>query len=268
MSRRFLLIDTSALAYRAWHTTGGLSHGGVETGVAFGVFREVLKLEAEFVIRRIVWCFDGGCECRRAVSPEYKVARPGDGADREAVAGQIKELYRRWLPAVGFRNLLRRRGFEADDVIAAVVGGLPPADEAVIVSGDHDLWQLLRPGVSVYAPVKGRLTTDESFRAEWGLEPRDWAKVLAIAGCPGDGVRGIDGVGEKSAAQWLAGRLDPKGKRWAAIRDGWQRIGANDRLVRLPFPGVGRFDLADDADVVDWRPVLKELGMRSLLEGF
>ncbi|MBU1079257.1 MAG: hypothetical protein KKB59_02090, partial [Spirochaetes bacterium] len=60
--RPWLLLDVSALAYRALFSIGGdLSHRGVKTGVVFGVFRAVLELMELHDTHRTVWCFDRGC---------------------------------------------------------------------------------------------------------------------------------------------------------------------------------------------------------------
>ncbi len=264
-----LIVDVSALAYRALHTTGDLSHEGVATGVTFGVFREVMGLMEDFGTSRVAWCFDGGCGKRRELSPTYKAARRDrelteeEAEARRACREQIDAMQKDYLPAAGFRNLFRRSGYEADDVIASVSLSLPETDRAVIVSGDHDLFQLLRCNVSQWLPVRKRMVTAASFEAEWGVPPGAWPKVLAIAGCDGDGVEGIRGVGEKTAVKWLRGTLKPGSVKWEAIRAGMSRAKENDRLVRLPFPGVGRFELAE-GERIDWGPVLRRLGMGTL----
>ena len=264
-----LLIDVSGLAYRAVYTTGGLSHGGIGTGVVFGVVRTVMDLMDLFSTDRAAWCFDGGYQKRLEISPVYKrhrvdVPSTGEGQARaearEAVWEQTRMMYREWLPLAGFGNLFRRKGYEADDVIAAVCrdwGG-----QKVIVSGDNDLWQLI-DGTTCIWRAKGKLVTSRSFVDEWGIDPTMWADVKAIAGCPGDNVIGVRGVGEKTAAKFLAGRLKPESRAYRAIvenNDVWRR---NLELVRLPFPGVGRFELRED-DSVDWEPLLDRLGMGSI----
>jgi 5'-3' exonuclease len=105
----------------------------------------------------------------------------------------------------------RRRGVEADDLVA--VNALHHRREmpVVVVSGDRDLRQLARGEgggqheVIVYAPTLGRTPAQlwdvEAVLARYGLEPRLLADVMALSGDPGDGVPGVPGIGEKRAAK-------------------------------------------------------------------
>ena len=104
----------------------------------------------------------------------------------------------------------------------------------VIVSTDQDLWQLLSGDrVTVWNPRTKKMLTEQAFRERWGIGPSQWADVKAIAGCPGDGVPGVPGVGEKTAAKFMAGRLKDTTKAYNRVveaNDLWER---NLRLVRL-----------------------------------
>jgi len=107
------------------------------------------------------------------------------------------------------------------------------------------------------------MLTEAWLIGEYGIAPSQWADVKAIAGCSSDGVEGVRGVGEKTAAKFLRGNLKPASKAHQAIVAGnnvWRR---NLPLVRLPFPGVGKFDLESDSEL-DWNPTFYKLGMSSL----
>jgi 5'-3' exonuclease len=90
--------------------------------------------------------------------------------------------------------------------------------------------------------------------------------VKALAGCPGDNVIGVHGVGEKTAVKFLGGHLKEDTKAWRAILGATELWRRNLDLVRLPFPGVGKFDLVDEGiKPSDWEPVLVDrLGMKSM----
>ena len=282
MTKPLLILDVSCLAYRALYSTGALSHEGVGTGVIYGVLRDTVSLMEEHATDRIAFCFDGGYAKRLEVFGGYKAGRKPDRDNpmemelakaRWEVRRQLGRLRKHYLPRIGFRNIFRREGYEADDVIASLCGLIAADDEAVVVSTDDDLLQLIRlpipmlgqGRVLVWNPATKRPTTFDSFRREKGIRPEQWALVKAIAGCASDCVPGVKGVGEKTAIKYLVGKLKETTKAWAKIEGSSELIERNMRLVQLPFPGVGEFDLRED-EVTDenWRRVLKKLGIKSL----
>jgi len=268
MSRTWLLLDVSGLAYRSMHTLGDLSHEGIATGAIYGMFRAVLEMMEVYATNNLVWCFDRGYDCRLAVCPTYKANRKTDDDPEKREARRImrQQLYRLrtdYLPAMGFRNVLSQEGFEADDVLASVCGNLPGKDRAIIVSSDHDLFQLLSPRVSMLSPSSKSIVTADSFRAEWGIGPDQWMDVLAMAGCDGDNVVGLDGIGYKTAVKFLTGNLKDSTKAFRHIVSNNGMWRHNLELVRLPFTGTKRFELVEDG-VIDWDGMFHRLGMASL----
>ncbi|GDY52297.1 hypothetical protein SVIO_029200 [Streptomyces violaceusniger] len=105
--------------------------------------------------------------------------------------------------------------YEADDVIGTLTGrAAGPVD---IVTGDRDLFQLVddERGVRVLYPVKGVGTlqlVDESYvREKYGVTGRGYADLALLRGDPSDGLPGVPGVGEKTAAKLLAAHGDLAG---------------------------------------------------------
>src|SRR5690606_4825406 len=154
-----LLIDVSSLAHRALHTTGGLSFEGMPTGVLFGVLRDIESFVDLFVADRCVFAFDsGGGGHRQRLYPDYKSSRRSKELTEDEkriladYRAQIVRLEREILPDMGFRNIYKERGFEADDVIAHCAERIPSEDDAIIITSDNDLWQCLRGNVSWYSP--------------------------------------------------------------------------------------------------------------------
>lgn len=104
---------------------------------------------------------------------------------------------------------------EADDVIGTLTGRAGgPVD---IVTGDRDLFQLVddERGVRVLYPVKGVGTlqlVDESYvREKYGVDGRGYVDLALLRGDPSDGLPGVPGVGEKTAAKLLAAHGDLAG---------------------------------------------------------
>lgn len=264
----WLLLDVSYLCHRAWHSTGALSHEGQSTGVAYGVLRDVEAMIQLHQPTITVFAFDGpGENIRRAISPGYK--RRNDRLTEEErerrreLYSQIDALRTKILPESGYSNMISVRGYEGDDVIAAVAQIIPDKDEGVIVSCDGDLLQCLRENVVLYNIVRKKATTVTAFRQEWGIEPEQWPSVKAIAGCRGDDVVGVPGIGDKSAALWVRGLLKPGSKKHTAILDNLHVHNANLPLVKLPFPGLELPEIvADVYDAAKQMAVKQELGIR------
>lgn len=269
----WLLIDCHYLMYRAHYAMGQLRHEGQATGATFGFFRDLIALSDRFDTNRFVFCFDYG-ESRRCDDLEcYKQNRKKNPRPEEellehkAIKKQIHQLRTSTLYKLGFRNILFQGGYEADDIIASVVqNSIAYEDEAIIVSSDSDLLQLLESNrVLMYNPAKKKITNAKSFRQEWGIPPCFWADVKAMAGCTSDNIPGIRGVGEKTACKYLAGKLDSTSKKYKSITDNVEITTRNLRLVKLPYKGVGEFELQDDKpNRKAWKEITGEMGMESI----
>lgn len=249
-----LLVDGNYLAWRAYHSTGMLRHNDIETGVAFGLLREV-EAQIEFHgAQRVVLAFDHPSKgLRKGILPTYKSSRKSnrkdlDEEELEKLAifyEQVRRLKQELLPMVGYRNIVEVPGYEADDIIAGYAQKVDGTDEAVIISADGDLFQCLTPKVWFHNPTSKKTTTISSFVDKWGVLPEQWASVKAMAGCKTDDIPGIKGIGDKTAAQWFSGKLK-EGKKFKAILDNLDVYNNNLPLVRLPFPGLVLPDLVDD----------------------
>lgn len=276
MNSPWLLLDVNYLCYRAFYSTGGLSYEGQLTGVTFGVLREVLKLEDLFNTKRVVFCFDVGRPKRCDDLPSYKSNRRSHKemtTEEEAVYSQFRQqvdlLRKSYLPDIGYRNVCWHDGYEADDILASIVKySLNDGDEAIIVSSDNDLYQLLSiPGVTIWNPRISKIETAVTFQREWGIPPSRWVHVKAMAGCSGDNIKGIEGIGEKTACRWQAGQLKSGSKAFERILAGHAVYTRNLPLVRLPYPGVKMFDLTEDeVDDQKWKMVMDRLGFKSMRE--
>ncbi len=269
---KWLLVDGTYLAYRAWYAIDHLSYKGVGNTVAFGVIRELDKQRELRQSDRTVIAFDhSGRGLRRDLMEGYKASRrlPDDRSDIDSqnrkleFRDQLRRLTKQILPDLGYRNVISEKGYEADDIIAKAADDLPEGDTAVIVTADKDMWQCLRSSVSWYNPQLNKLVTSESFRNVWGIEPAQWAAVKALAGCPTDDVPGIEGVGEKTAAKWEAGKLSPESKAYKKIKDNLSIITRNFPIVALPYSGLRLPKLHSD-NLTDRRRaiVFDELGFK------
>lgn len=271
-----ILIDSHALAYRAFYTTGSLSHGDRVTGIPFGYFTTLLDLSERFKTNQFAFLWDGIGSRRRSVYKEYKASRwegktEEELAERKKIHAQIDALRDDILPACGFKNIFKQDGFEADDLMAKIVddeGLRVHKRQFVGVSGDHDLFQLLRfPNFKLYTPNDKKLWDASTFSLEFGIPAREWVAVKSIAGCPGDGVPGVPGVAEKSAIAFIKDELKPESVKARAIESAGEIISRNHKLVRLPFPGTGAMKMEEQhwEDTKILLETFKDLGFESFL---
>jgi len=274
----YLLLDSSYLFYRAFYAMGDLSFGGVKNGGVYGFFRELVTLQERWQTNRFVFCFDVGRSKRRDMNSDYKANRKEWETDEECkvheeIYNQLTCLREKYLPYMGYRNIVWQKGYEADDLIAAICRfptlGHKSEDTAIIVSADADLFQILdNPRVSIWNPQKKELLDGDSFREKWGISPSSWASVKAIAGCTSDNIRGIERVGEKTAVKFLSGTLNPDTKAHRNIVLGRKIWSENLNLTQLPLDGTKQWRFVEDKTSDErWNKAMGKLGMKSLIRG-
>ena len=260
-----LMVDMGYVCSRAFYATGHLSFDGRGTGVALGVIETIELCRERFAVDRTALAFDYGIGQRRVIYPQYKANRRVSQTDEEKLlrAEYIKQL--KWVPAVfrrlGYRNLLRQRSYEADDVIASVAKRLEADDRGIIVSADQDLWQLIRANVVCFDPRTKKVMDRDSFVREWGLDPALWSHVKSLAGDPSDNIEGIRGVGLKTAVKYFVSPGELSEKKRDLINNSIGIYNRNLQLIRLPFEGTDKFDLRDDELTAERRAwVMERLG--------
>lgn len=267
--KTWLVIDVSYLCHRAFHTTKDLSWKGKATGVVFGFLKSISALKDDFQTDNIAFCFEHPYLFRREVFPAYKKKRhtrelsPDETKAMEGLSIQIHELRKRYLPRIGFKNVFCYRGFESDDIMAAIA--YSTRDEVILVTADQDLYQCLRENVSLFSPQTRKMMTYAKFFKTYGISPARWAVMKAIAGCKTDEVPGIKGIGELTALKYLTGIAGDHIYKKITSDEACEIVNRNRRLVKLPYEGCPIPELKDDRiDPEGWREVCEMLGMKSI----
>ncbi|MEV6521685.1 5'-3' exonuclease H3TH domain-containing protein [Longispora sp. NPDC051575] len=155
----------------------------------------------------LVVAFDGenSRAARQALYPPYKahrVRRPEDEALLTAVP-----VIRRTLEQSGIA-VYAMAGAEGDDQIASIVAGEKPDRRIAVWSRDRDLYALVTDRVLVLdakRPRGERFVTERVVLAEYGVTPAQWTDYRALVGDSSDGIPGVTGIGEDTAARVLAG---------------------------------------------------------------
>ncbi|PSJ28444.1 flap endonuclease [Streptosporangium nondiastaticum] len=213
-----MLLDTASLYFRAYFGVPDSVRApdGTPVNAVRGLLDFIARLVQDHHPDDLVACmdFDWRPHWRVELIPSYKAHRVAEetasGPDEEEVPDTLSPqvpVIEAVLDAIGIARV-GAVGYEADDVIGTLAGrAAGPVD---IVTGDRDLYQLVddRRGVRVLYPVKGVGTlqpVDETLlREKYGVDGAGYADLALLRGDPSDGLPGVPGVGEKTAAKLLA----------------------------------------------------------------
>ncbi len=205
-----LLVDGSSYLYRAYHALPDLrAADGFPTGAVHGMVAMMRWLRDRHPAALAACVFDAsGPTFRDDWYPDYKANRaPMPDALRQQIA-PIHEVVR----LLGWPVLVVP-GIEADDAIGTLAAQAAAAGREVLIStGDKDLAQLVTPQVRlINTMAKPPEVLDEAaVMAKFGVPPTRIVDYLTLIGDAVDNVPGVDKVGPKTAAKWIAdhGSLD------------------------------------------------------------
>ncbi len=202
LKENFYIIDGSSYIFRAYYAIRPLSNSrGLPTHAVLGFTQMLLKLLKEYRPSHWVVTFDSKAPSfRKEKYPPYKANRAAPPEDLIPQFDYIKKV----VAALRVPSL-ERPGFEADDIIATLVRRhLPSQVEAVIVSSDKDLMQLVNSRVVLLDTMKDKIVGIEGVREKFGVGPEQVSEVLALAGDSSDNIPGVPGIGPKTASQLVA----------------------------------------------------------------
>ena len=231
-----------------------------DSGAVYGNLAALSQMFTELRPSHMLWCFDRGkSDFRTELLPTYKAHRfespdrhiKYGGTDERTVSEILAPQYLAFEEFLGYRGIdtWGVKGWEADDLIAATVLKAKNKMPIFIVSGDHDMEQLVDHGpdcrVTVYKPnlSKGqdRFFGPDQVREKYDVEPNQLSQLFALVGDKSDNIEGIKGVGPKTAAKWmnkygdLPTILEQEPKVNPADRS---RVSTNFFLMDLSQPGI------------------------------
>jgi DNA polymerase-1 len=206
--RTLLLVDGSSYLYRAFHALPDLRNGrGEAMGAIYGVLAMLRRLAADHNATAKACVFDAkGKTFRDDLYAAYKANRPPMPDDLAAQIAPLREA----VAALGW-PVLAVEGVEADDVIATLAHMARGQGMHCIVStGDKDLAQLVDERVTLVNTMSNEKLDVEGVKAKFGVPPDRIVDYLTLIGDAVDNVPGVDKVGPKTAAKWIAqyGSLD------------------------------------------------------------
>ena len=207
--KRLVLLDSHAIIHRAYHALPDFSSAkGEPTGALYGLITMLLKIAADLKPDYIVACFDLPEPTHR--HDEYKDYKATRAKIEDALVAQLIRS-RSVFEAFGIPQY-EKSGFEADDLLGTITKQLEEnfRIEIVIASGDLDTLQLVNGSrVKVYTLRKGLNDTvmydEDAVRTRYGFGPERIADYKGLRGDPSDNIKGIAGIGEKTATDLIKG---------------------------------------------------------------
>ena len=205
---RLLLLDGHSLAYRAFFALPPENFStttGQPTNAVYGFTAMLINVLRDEAPTHVAVAFDRGEPTfRHEQWVEYKANRRETPADFRNQLSLIFEV----LDALGIQRL-SVPGYEADDIIATLATQAEQAGfDVLIVTGDRDVLQLVDERTTALMTRRGitEMTrfTPEEVTAKYGLTPVQYPDYAALRGDPSDNLPSIPGVGEKTAAKWVA----------------------------------------------------------------
>lgn len=198
----FILVDGSYYLFRTYHALPKTMQNsqGLITNAIRGTLNALLKLMRRYHPTHMAVCFDTKSPTfRHHMSPDYKAARPP--IDIELVE-QIPYIHR-LVTALGL-PLLRIEGAEADDIIGTLAHrAVEQGHHVVISTGDKDMMQLVNDCVILEDSFTGKVTDTAAVIDKFGINPNQMIDFLTLMGDASDGIKGVPGIGKKTAKDLL-----------------------------------------------------------------
>ena len=199
--KKIFLIDGAHAIYRSYHAIRALTtSGGLPTNAVFGFLQIVRKVLKDFDPEYFAVVFDTAAPTfRHKIFPEYKANRPPMPEDLSVQipwAKKVLEAYR--IPCIELE------GYEGDDLLGTYANQARDANmDAVLVTGDKDLCQLVDEHIRILDPRKDMLIGPGEVVSLFGVTASQLPDLLALTGDKVDNLPGIPGVGPKTAAKLL-----------------------------------------------------------------
>ena len=202
--KRAVLLDVSAIMYRAYFANMNFRTKNEPTGAVYGFINTLLSIIKEFNPDYMAAAFDVKRSSlkRTEIYGDYKSNRQSTPEDLVAQIPRIEEV----LDAFNI-NRYRIESYEADDVLGSIAKKIARDDlEVIIVTGDKDLSQLVEKNITIALLGKGiegekfgMLRTAEDVVNYLGVVPEKIPDLFGLIGDKSDGIPGVTKIGEKKA---------------------------------------------------------------------
>ena len=290
---KVVLVDGNNLLFRSYYATaytGNIMRNseGFPTNGLYGFVNMINKIIAEEKPKYMMVAFDIGKTFRHEKYDRYKDGRKETPDDLKIQFPIAKEI----LTAMGIKYL-ECEGYEADDIIGTISlwCDKDPKYEALIVSSDKDLLQLISDETSVkLLKTKDHIMMDKNtFFDTYGFDPIKMIDLKALMGDASDNIPGVKGIGEKGAIKLLKeyGSIDGiyenidniKGATQTKLIDGkddayyskdlvtiYREVPLNITFDNLLYKDINTNDLFELYKKLDFYSLMKKTGNNSNID--
>lgn len=205
---KLLLIDGMALLFRSFYATAVsgqfmVNNKGIPTNAVNGYLKHLLIAISHFNPSHVAVCWDmGSTTFRNEMFDDYKANRssaPEELIPQFDIAKEVTDAFH--IPNVGVE------GYEADDCIGTISKTYHHDAQVYILTGDHDILQLLDENIYVSIMKKGfgnyEFYTHQKFLEEKGFHPKQFIDVKGLMGDSSDNYPGVRGIGPKTAEKLI-----------------------------------------------------------------
>ncbi len=212
--KKIFLVDVSSLFFRAFYAIRPLSSpSGLPVNAIYGFLSMLIKILKDEKPEYIVFCYDRKePSFRKALYADYKANRTEMPEDLAQQIPYIKKL----ADLLGIPSF-EVPDYEADDLIGTLSEiALKNQFEVIVVSGDKDFGQIVKPHVILWDTMKDTRIDVLGVKEKWGIQPKQFIDYLALVGDSSDHIPGVQGIGPKGAQKLL--------DQFQSIEDLYERI--------------------------------------------
>jgi DNA polymerase-1 len=205
MKKKIVILDSNAVIHRAYHALPPFTTAdGMMVNAVYGYAKLLLKVIKDIKPDIVLAAFDvAGDTFRHNQFKAYKANRVAADQDLYDQIPLVKEM----LEAIEI-PILELSGYEADDIIGTIAEQTSKTkNELIIVTGDMDTMQLVKPQISVYTLRKSINDTvifdTEAVIAKYQICPDQVCDFKGLKGDPSDNIPGVPGIGDLRAVNLL-----------------------------------------------------------------
>lgn len=252
---RLLLVDGHNLLFQMFFGMPSKIIGAIRQPIqgVIGFVGAINRILDTYQPTHLCVIFDGESSCtRKEILEDYKANRPdwSSVADDENPFTQLPYIYDA-LDYMGVKHA-ETTECETDDVIAAYALKYGKECEVIISSFDSDYFQLINENVKVlrYRGDCSVLCDERYILDKYGISPLSYLDYKCLVGDTADNVKGVKGVGPKTAAKLINtyGELESIIERASEIESERLRLAILDS-VEILKRNVSLIKLSDHAGI-------------------
>lgn len=279
--KTLLIIDTFNFLHRAYHALPKTftDQNGEPTNAVYGVTSMLINVLTTIKPTHVVAAIDSKEPVHRHTEfTGYKAHRRPMEDDLSVQIPKVFEI----LDAFGIKQI-QVSGYEADDIIAALVKQFSKDVQIIIVSNDRDLWQLVDDHTKIMLPDKGGTTwiDEKAANEKFGFNHHQIADYKGLRGDPSDNLPGVYGIGDKTAVKLILeygnlesiyknlSKIEPKSLR-KKLENSYEQALMSKKLaelnIKVPFSVKLNECVYSDFNRGAVKPILEKYNFKSLIK--